>query len=268
VGWEGKLIPKALVECTFFSEERAVIDELKNKMEEAQGLLTEWIEEQSGEDGILSSEDEDAEEGEEKEIKVTTKTLAALIAEIQSQTESEEISELESFLVAFVENGMKKKDALAYISEHPLCEKAVNEKGSVSKATITKAIIEVRASTPVKEVYRADYEELIKAYEWADTIEASKKAIKAQETELEKMVRAKYAELTDEEVKDLLINKKWLSSIESGINAIYVSISHDLAGRVTELGERYESTLSELTSSTEEFESKAKAHLERMGFVW
>lgn len=268
VGWEGKLIPKALVECTFFSEERAAIDELKNKMEEAQGLLAEWIEEQSGDEGVLSAEDEDSDEGEEKEIKVTTKTLAALIADIQSQTESEEISALEDFLCAYIENNYNKKAALVYVSEHPLCEKAINEKGSVTKTTIKNAVIEVRANTPVKEVYRADYEELIKAYEWADTIEASKKAIKSQETELEKMVRAKYAELTDEEVKDLLINKKWLSSIESGINAIYVSISHDLAGRVTELGERYESTLSELTSSTEEFESKAKAHLERMGFVW
>jgi hypothetical protein len=32
VGWEGKLIPKSLVECAFFSEERADIDELKNKI--------------------------------------------------------------------------------------------------------------------------------------------------------------------------------------------------------------------------------------------
>lgn len=268
VGWEGKLIPKALIECTFFSDERAEIDALKNEMEEAQGLLAEWIEEQSGDEGVLSSEDSDDEAGEEKEIKVTTKTLAALVAEIQCKTESEEICALEEFLCAFVDMEMKKKDALAYITAHPACQSAINDKGSVSKATITKAINEARANTPVKEEYRADYKELIKAYAWADVIEASKKAIKTQESELEKMVRAKYAELTDEEVKDLLINKKWFSSIEVGINAIYISISHALAGRATELGERYESTLAELTTSTEEYESKVKAHLERMGFAW
>jgi type I restriction enzyme M protein len=114
----------------------------------------------------------------------------------------------------------------------------------------------------------ADVEELIKAYAWADTIESASKAVKAKEAELSKAVRAKYAQLTDEEIKDLLINKKWLATIKNGITALYVAASHILAGRVTELGERYESTLSELTAATEDYESKVKAHLERMGFVW
>ena len=268
VGWEGKLIPKALIESTFFGAERAEIDALRNELEAAQAMLSDWIEEQSGDEGVLTGSDEDVEESEEKAIKVTTKTLAVMIAEIQSHTESEEIIALEEFLCVFVENSFKKKEAMAYIAKHPLCQKAVNDKGSVSKSTITKAIIDVRANTPVSEVYREDYEELIKAYAWADTIESTSKAVKAKEAELAKAVRAKYAQLTDEEIKDLLINKKWLATIESGITALYVAASHILAGRVTELGERYESTLFELTAATEDYESKVKAHLERMGFVW
>lgn len=268
VGWEGKLIPKALIESTFFSDERAEIDALRNKMEEAQGFLSEWTEEQSGDDGVLSSDDSDDTEGEEKEIKVTTKTLAAMVAEIQSKTESEEISALEEFLCAFVDNGMKKKDAQAYITTNPLCRSAINDKGSVTKSTITKAIIEARANAPVKKEYRHDYEELIKAYAWADTIEAVGKEIKEKETALNKAVRDKYAVLTDEEIKDLLINRKWLSVVQNGITALYMSTSHFLASRVDELGERYEMTLSELTQSTEDYEAKVKAHLERMGFVW
>jgi type I restriction enzyme M protein len=49
-GWEGKIIPKSLIECTFFAEERAEIEALRAEAEENQGYLAEWIEEQSGED--------------------------------------------------------------------------------------------------------------------------------------------------------------------------------------------------------------------------
>ena len=268
VGWEGKLIPKALIESTFFGAERAEIDALRNELEAAQAMLSVWVEEQSSDDGILTGSDEDAEEGEEKAIKVTTKTLAVMIAEIQSHTESEEISALEEFFCVFVENSFKKKEVMAYIAKHPLCQKAINEKGSVSKSTITKAIIEARANTPVKEIYREDYEELIKAYAWADTIESTSKAVKAKEAELSKVVRAKYAQLTDEEIKDLLISKKWYATIADSIMALYVAASHTLTSRVTLLGKRYESTLAELTATTLDFESKVKSHLERMGFTW
>ena len=66
-GWEGKIIPKSLIERAFFAEERAEIEALRAEAEENQGYLAEWIEEQSGEDGILSGSDgDDSEEGEER----------------------------------------------------------------------------------------------------------------------------------------------------------------------------------------------------------
>ena len=36
-GWEGKLIPKALIEATFFADERAKIDEAQAVCDETQG---------------------------------------------------------------------------------------------------------------------------------------------------------------------------------------------------------------------------------------
>ena len=52
-GWEGKLIPKALVEQMFFAIERKAIDEAQAVVEETQSRLDELTEEQTGDDGYL-----------------------------------------------------------------------------------------------------------------------------------------------------------------------------------------------------------------------
>jgi type I restriction enzyme M protein len=41
-----------------------------------------------------------------------------------------------------------------------------------------------------------------------------------------------------------------------------------MAGRVTELAERYEKTLPVLEGETVDLENKVKSHLEKMGFAW
>ena len=71
-----------------------------------------------------------------------------------------------------------------------------------------------------------------------------------------------------DEIKELLVNRKWYYTIFEGIKALYVTTSHAIAGRIAELAERYEVTLFELEKSVEDYEAKVKAHLERMGFKW
>ena len=85
---------------------------------------------------------------------------------------------------------------------------------------------------------------------------------------LEHHLKAKYAALTENEIKELLVNKKWYYSIYDGIDALYTSISHNLSARITELAERYESTLPEIEREVEEYEAKVKTHLKQMGFSW
>ena len=85
---------------------------------------------------------------------------------------------------------------------------------------------------------------------------------------LDEACKAKYADLTIEEIKELLVNRKWYYTIFEGIKALYVTTSHEIAGRVAELAERYEDTLPSLENEVESYEAKVKAHLERMGFKW
>ena len=195
-GWEGKLIPKALVECAFFSEERSKLDEAQAVADRTQSEFDELIEEHTGEDGFLAEclNDKD---------KVDSKKVSARIKELKkSGSDSEEYA--------------------------ILCE----------------------------------YTEL------TDKVKKYNKIVKELFAALDEKVRAKYAELTDEEIKEFLVNRKWYYTIFDGIKALYVTTSHNMANRVSELAERYESTLPELESEVTGYEAKVKSHLERMGFVW
>lgn len=99
-------------------------------------------------------------------------------------------------------------------------------------------------------------------------IDEQGKALKKLKEVLEQKTREQYGKLTDEEILDLLVNRKWYHTIYEGIDALYTAISHSIANRVTELTERYEKTLPIIQEEVAEYEVKVKSHLERMGFVW
>ena len=99
-------------------------------------------------------------------------------------------------------------------------------------------------------------------------LEVQYNILKELNAALDEACKAKYADLTIDEIKELLINRKWYYTIFAGIKALYVTTSHEIAGRVSELAERYEDTLPSLEDEVESYEAKVKAHLERMGFVW
>ena len=106
---------------------------------------------------------------------------------------------------------------------------------------------------------------------WSDLAKKLKdqaKIVKELNAALDAKLKEKYPTLSVEEIKELLVNRKWYYSIFEGIKALYITTSHNMANRIVELAERYENTLPELEKSTAEYEAKVKAHLERMGFAW
>jgi len=98
-------------------------------------------------------------------------------------------------------------------------------------------------------------------------IKQKTKIVKELKYALDKKTRDQYLKLTNDECLELLLERKWYAAIIRDIFALYESINHRIADRVTELAERYELTLPELESKTAELESKVKSHLKAMGFV-
>lgn len=195
-GYDGKLIPKTLIEAAFFANERAKIDEAQAVCDETQSRLDELVEEHTTEGGVL----------------------------------------------------------VDYL----------NDKDAIDAKAVNAKIKELKKTEP-------DNEELIIlcAYsELCDKVKKFTKIVKELNTALDNECKAKYAELTIDEIKELLVNRKWYYTIFDGIKSLYVTTSHEIAGRISELAERYENTLPSLESEVESYEAKVKAHLERMGFVW
>ena len=213
--------------------------------------------EESAEDSTLS---EVAEGG-----KVKSKDIQEKMDDIMSHVHTPLIDgliKLQSMLP------MKKKEYVDYISKNTILEVAYTDKGTVTKSSVAYALAMARAEAPVPEAYTDDYAELKEAFELAKKSEESTKLIKEMDKALDEKARDRYAVLTDDEIIELLVNKKWYYTIGNGIYDLYSSISHQLADRIIELSKRYENTLPELMKQTADYEAKVKSHLERMGYRW
>lgn len=93
-------------------------------------------------------------------------------------------------------------------------------------------------------------------------------AIRNAKAALEQVVLAQYPVLTLDEIKELVIDKKWCDTLFDRVDALYSMLSHHLAERIIVLSERYAKTLPELEAKVDQYEKKVKSHLERMGFKW
>jgi type I restriction enzyme M protein len=94
------------------------------------------------------------------------------------------------------------------------------------------------------------------------------KQLKEKQAELEDLTLKKYDKLTEAEVKNLVIEKKWLALLNFNITGEIDAISQRLTARIKELGDRYDDTLSSLDTSTKKLENNVNAHLKKMGLVW
>lgn len=97
---------------------------------------------------------------------------------------------------------------------------------------------------------------------------ATNKKIKEAEIALDSKLYAKYPTLLEDEIKELVVDDKWMQTIETTLKAEIDHISQRLTNRVKELAERYEIPLPALDNKVEDLESKVNTHLLKMGFVW
>lgn len=95
---------------------------------------------------------------------------------------------------------------------------------------------------------------------------AAKKAVKKAQAALDEAVLRKYPDLTEDEIRTLVVQDKWLADLETSIAAEIEAQTEALTARVRVLTERYGRTLSDLVVEVEGLESKVAQHLSAMGF--
>jgi type I restriction enzyme M protein len=163
--------------------------------------------------------------------------------------------------------------------EDGLLEEVKTDSGKITKALFKKRLKDIsddvkqykKVAEP-KVAYREENKEeaevLTKYLELIEKESDIKKQIKEAEAELLEKLKKKYAELTEAEIKTLVIDDKWLTKIYSDVKSELDRISQQLTNRIKELAERYDKTLPNLDENVKTLESKVSKHLKKMGFEW
>ncbi len=292
-GWTCDLIPKDLIVARYFAQERIALDNFSEERDTASSRLTDLEEEHGGDEGALSS--------------VTNKTEAqqALDNAIETLWEQFQPSSYKKYRENITDIEPKSKRLLEIAADDYL-QPIKNSKGKINLQNVknrinetcdkeekllneyleldkqvkgsekeNKELLEI-ASELIKDSYEkdpdnedfADYKILSEYLELNDEISELRKKIKEAETNLDKNAQEKYPALTEQEIKTLVVDDKWLSTLEEGINSELDRISQALTRRVRELAERYETPLSEHMDEVAKLEKEVKNHLQRMGFLW
>ena len=174
------------------------------------------------------------------------------------KTEKQAIEELEANL----SNASQELEQL--VEEHSGEDGFFADFDKVTKTTVGSRIKEIKNKAE-------DIEELkiMEQYLSLQTQESeAKRSIKEAQKALETQVIVKYKELTEADIKTLVIDDKWMLTIEQAVQAEKDRISQRLTKRIKELADRYESTLPKLVTKTEALTSKVEAHLNKMGYAW
>jgi type I restriction enzyme M protein len=150
------------------------------------------------------------------------------------------------------------------IEEHSTEDGYFSALDKLNKATVSKRIKEIQASAEDKEE-RKVFESYLKL---AEKLSEANKKIKAAEKSLETKVLAQYKTLTQEQIKAMVVENKWIASIEEAVKSEMDRISQKLTQRIKELAERYAIPLPELAKNTDKLTEKVEAHLKKMGFLW
>ena len=148
--------------------------------------------------------------------------------------------------------------------EEGYLEEIKNDKGNITKGSLKNRIKEIKDDPDSVEEY-----EVLEAYlKLVDDESDANKKVKDAMKALDKKVNEKYKVLTEDEIKTLVVDMKWIPYIVREVNSEMDRISHRLASRIIELAERYDETLSRLEDEVKSYSVKIEQHLERMGFEW
>jgi type I restriction enzyme M protein len=149
--------------------------------------------------------------------------------------------------------------------EDGLLNNALDDKDKISKVNLAKAIKDLGK----RNEENADEFDMLAAYKkLMDDEAATQTKIKIAKAELEKKVIAQYPKLSIDEIKNIVVEKKWMTNMEQRIRTEMDNISHRLTQRIKELADRYETPISKLTEDVNLLTVKVENHLKQMNFKW
>ena len=148
--------------------------------------------------------------------------------------------------------------------EDGLLFEAKTDKGKLTKASVNARLKEIMYDKDA-----ADERKLLQDYlALIEKEAAANKQVKDAQKALDAKVAAKYAKLTEDEIKTLVVDDKWLATLAADVQSELDRVSQALTGRIRQLAERYATPLPKLTGEVETLAARVDEHLKKMGAVW
>jgi type I restriction enzyme M protein len=148
--------------------------------------------------------------------------------------------------------------------EEGLLAEALNDKGKVTRGGIKDRLDAFEDEAESKD----ERDALTRCLALIEAQSDAARAVKEAQGALDEKVLTRYGKLTEDEIKTLVVEDKWLASLRAAIDGEVQRLTQRLAGRVKELEERYAQPLPALEREVEVFSARVEGHLEKMGLAW
>jgi type I restriction enzyme M protein len=217
---------------TYFAQQKAAIDEMEAKKESLMAELAELEEEH----GATGSPQGSGEEG-----------YFANFEKLNKPSVQKRLKELNTVAKVVA---LKKKDYIGMVAEEDNFYSTADDGDAGFKS-----------NTEANEIAALE-----KYLTLTDAIAEMGQKIKTATEELDKLTLKKYPTLTEDDIKHLVVDLKWMAGIEIAIGGELDRISQRLTQRIKELGDRYDTPLPMLNEELKGLETKVAGHLAKMGF--
>ena len=148
--------------------------------------------------------------------------------------------------------------------EEGLLADATNDKGKLTKASVNARLKEIKGDAEAADERKALQRYLALIEQEA----AAADKLSDVQAKLTEQIAAKYPKLTEDEIKTLVVDDKWLATIAAAVHSELDRVSQTLTGRIRQLAERYATPLPQLTDEVAALAGRVDEHLKRMGAVW
>jgi type I restriction enzyme M protein len=293
-GWACDLIPKPYIVNRYFAAEQAELERLQAELDAVTASLEELKEEHGGEEGALKdvSTKGDAQEAYTQALvavwneddKAACGNYSALMeqvgehaAELRSLTDHHYLSLLKNNKGKLTLKAVKDRQAatgdadeqatLNRFLEADAAQKAKSKQAAERLAEVEDSYRALLKSDPLPEKL-TDLHATVRYLELLEQQSSLKAQVKAADDALDLLAYEKYPQLSVEEIKTLVVDDKWLTTLESAVQSELERVSQTLTTRIRQLAERYATPLPQLVDCVVALSASVDEHLKRMGAVW
>jgi len=238
-GWKGHILPFDLVQKELLFEDLKMVTSLEDRLAEISSLYAEIIDSMDAEEkeGSYLNDTNDA---------FVSKELKAVVAEILSDVETDEIRALKKYLC--ISKKKEKQEYIATCETVAWTEMEAGKDGTYGKAAVNARIKSLQLGCEFDEQTLDG--KLILALKLMEEESRAKKEVKVKADELHVKTKATIESL-DEDTSLHLLELKWIVPLVDSLLQIPDEIVSDFVNQIIYLTEKYKTTLADVEAKIE-----------------